>query len=96
MTSYARPWRLWSTRLYPARVARQLDAIIAVGGRPLMIVSDNGTELTSLAMARIDRYLLSRLPFLYSPIFQASCGRHRIIGVKAVKLTDIADDRFET
>lgn len=35
-----------------ARVARELDAIIAVLGRPLMIVSDDGTELTSLAILR--------------------------------------------
>ena len=41
------------TSLSGARVARELDAIIAVrGGPPLMIVSDNGTELTSLAILR--------------------------------------------
>ncbi len=40
------------TSLSGARVARELDAIIAVRGRPLMIVSDNGTELTSLALLR--------------------------------------------
>ena len=34
------------------RVARELDAIIAVRGRPASIVSDNGTELTSLAILR--------------------------------------------
>jgi putative transposase len=31
-------------------VARELDAIIAERGRPDMIVSDNGTELTSNAI----------------------------------------------
>ena len=31
------------TSLSGARVARELEAIIAVCGRPLMIVSDNGT-----------------------------------------------------
>ena len=40
------------TSLSGARVARELDAIIAARGRPLMIVSDNGTELTSLAILR--------------------------------------------
>jgi putative transposase len=41
------------TSLSGARVARELDAIIAISGRPpLMIVSDNGTELTSLALLR--------------------------------------------
>ena len=39
------------TSLSSARVAREL-AIIAVRGKPLMIVSDNGTELTSLAILR--------------------------------------------
>jgi putative transposase len=40
------------TSLSGARVARELDAIIAGRGMPLMIVSDNGTELTSLAILR--------------------------------------------
>ena len=38
------------TSLSGARVARELDAIIARRGRPLLCVSDNGTELTSTAM----------------------------------------------
>ncbi len=33
-----------------ARVARELDAIIAVRGRPKTCVFDNGTELTSMAI----------------------------------------------
>jgi putative transposase len=40
------------TSLPGLRVARELDAVIAIRGRPLMIVSDNGTELTSIAMLR--------------------------------------------
>ena len=43
------------TSLSGLRVARELDAIIAVRGRPLMIVSDNGTELTSMAILRWSR-----------------------------------------
>ena len=35
------------TSLSGARVVRELDAIIARRGRPLLCVSDNGTELTS-------------------------------------------------
>jgi len=31
---------------------RELDAIIAVRGRPAMCVSDNGTQLTSRAILR--------------------------------------------
>lgn len=40
------------TSLSGARVARELDAIIAVRGRPDRIVSDNGTELTSMAILK--------------------------------------------
>jgi len=40
------------TSLSGARVARELDAIIAVRGKPLMTVSDNGTELTSMAILK--------------------------------------------
>ena len=38
------------TSLSGKRVARELDAIIAIRGRPSMIVSHNGTEFTSTAM----------------------------------------------
>ena len=34
------------------RVVRELDTVIAIRGRPAMIVSDNGTEFTSIAMLR--------------------------------------------
>jgi transposase InsO family protein len=40
------------TSLSGLRVARELDAIIAPRGRPAMCVSDNGTELTSMAILR--------------------------------------------
>ena len=40
------------TSLSGLRVARELDGIIAARGRPAMIVSDNGTELTSMAILR--------------------------------------------
>ena len=38
------------TSLSGVRVGRELDAIITVRGRPRSIVSDNGTELTSMAI----------------------------------------------
>ena len=38
------------TSLSGMRVARELDAIARARGRPLMVVSDNGTELTSRAI----------------------------------------------
>jgi putative transposase len=40
------------TSLSGARVARELDAVIARRGKPLTVVSDNGTELTSTAILR--------------------------------------------
>jgi putative transposase len=40
------------TSISGRRVARELDAIIATRTKPLMIVSDNGTELTSHAILR--------------------------------------------
>ncbi len=40
------------TSLPGLRVVRELDAVIAVRGRPAMCVSDNGTEFTSMAVLR--------------------------------------------
>ena len=40
------------TSLSGMRVGRELDLIIAIRGRPTGIVSDNGTELTSMAILR--------------------------------------------
>jgi putative transposase len=40
------------TSLSGGRVARELDAIVATRGTPATIVSDHGTELTSMAMLR--------------------------------------------
>jgi putative transposase len=40
------------TSLSGARVARELDAVIARRARPLSVVSDNGTELTSMAILK--------------------------------------------
>lgn len=40
------------TSLPGLRVVRELDGLIAIRGRPTMIVSDNGTELTSMAILR--------------------------------------------
>lgn len=43
---------LVDTSLSGVRVARELDRLVALRGRPAMIVSDNGTEFTSHAMLR--------------------------------------------
>ncbi len=40
------------TSLPGARVARDLDSLTAVRGKPLTVVSDNGTELTSTSILR--------------------------------------------
>ncbi|WP_376967642.1 IS3 family transposase [Azospirillum sp. A26] len=40
------------TSLSGARVARELDTLIARRAKPLLVVSDNGTELTSMAILR--------------------------------------------
>ena len=40
------------TSLSGARVARELDMIAAIRGKPLAVVSDNGTELTSASILR--------------------------------------------
>jgi putative transposase len=40
------------TSLSGARVARELTALLGERGKPLLIVSDNGTELTSAAILR--------------------------------------------
>ncbi len=40
------------TSLSGARVARELDAVIGRRGTPLTVVSDNGTELTSMAILK--------------------------------------------
>ena len=40
------------TSLPGLRVVREFDTVIVIRGRPAMIVSDNGTEFTSIAMLR--------------------------------------------
>jgi len=50
-TSHANAWRsITDTSLSGVRVARELDAVIARRGKPHVVVSDNGTELTSTAI----------------------------------------------
>jgi putative transposase len=45
------------TLLSGVRVGRELDRIIARRGKPAMIVSDNGTELTSHTILRWQKEL---------------------------------------
>jgi putative transposase len=44
------------TSLSGARVGRELDAVIARRGCPAMTVSDNGTELTRIAILRLSQF----------------------------------------
>lgn len=44
--------RVADTSLSGLRVTRELDCLIAVRGKPVTIVSDNGTELTSMAVLK--------------------------------------------
>jgi putative transposase len=44
------------TSLSGTRVARELDTVIRQRGRPDIIISDNGTELTSHAILRWTQY----------------------------------------
>jgi putative transposase len=48
------------TSLSSHRVVRELDALVHRRGKPLVIVSDNGTELTSLAAGHRRRVALHR------------------------------------
>jgi putative transposase len=46
------PGLVADTSLSGARVARELTALLGGRGKPLLVVSDNGTELTSVAILR--------------------------------------------
>lgn len=46
------PGLVADTSLSGLRVGRELDAIIARRGKPVVCISDNGTELTSMAILR--------------------------------------------
>ncbi|MBA4192835.1 MAG: hypothetical protein C0467_33140 [Planctomycetaceae bacterium] len=72
-----RPMTLPSGRGYWSgeRIARELDAVIAVRIRPALIVSDNGTEFTSTAMPGLatgDGYRLA--PSIAPPWLAAKAG----------------------
>ena len=59
------------------RVGRELDAVIARRGCPTMIVSDNGTELTSMAILRWSQ--LTRIEWYYiAPGKPAECLRGKL------------------
>jgi putative transposase len=46
------------TSLPGLRVVRELDGLVVMRGRPAMCVSDNGTELTSMAILRWSQEML--------------------------------------
>jgi putative transposase len=60
------------------RVARELDGIVERRGTPCMVVSDNGTELTSHAMTRLAAGPRRRMALHHS--WQADAERlHRVV-----------------
>jgi putative transposase len=63
------------TSLSGARVARALDALVAIRGQPAIIVSDNGTELTSRAI--LDRANRTRVEWHCIAPRQAAAERFR-------------------
>jgi putative transposase len=63
------------TSLSGVRVARELDAIITVRGKPMTCVSDNGTELTSMAILAWSKGTGGRLAL--HPAGQAATERVR-------------------
>lgn len=67
------------TSLSGARVARELDALMTRRGRPLMVVSDNGTELTSTAILGWAQDHCMQWHYIApgKPMQNASGGQHR-------------------
>jgi putative transposase len=61
------------TSLSGARVARELDALIARRGRPKSCVSDNGTELTSKGNPELDGHERCRLALHRTGQASAEC-----------------------
>src|SRR5437588_7906751 len=81
------------TSLSGKRVARELDLLIAWRGRPRMIVSDNGTELTSNAIltwtadAKVERHYIAPAKPVQNPVLESSTGRLRDEFLKQTPVT---------
>jgi putative transposase len=89
------------TSLSGARVARELDAVIAQCGRPLSLVSDNGTEFTSMAIlkwsqdAGIDWHYIAPGKPTQNAFIESFNGRLRDELLNEVLFTSLAHARAE-
>ncbi len=82
------------------RVARELDALITMRGRPSMIVSDNGTELTSRAIlewtnkARLEWHYIAPGKPTRNAFVESSNGRFRDECLNEEVFASLAEARF--
>jgi putative transposase len=89
------------TSLSGIRVARELDYIIAQRGRPLAIVSDNGTELTSMAIlnwtqqTRVEWHYIAPGKPTQNAFIESFNGRLRDELLNETIFTTLAQARFE-
>jgi putative transposase len=88
------------TSLSGLRVARELDAIIALRKRPAMIVSDNGPELTSLAVlkwqqqTRVDWHYIDYGKPQQNPFAESFNGRLRDEFLNETVFSSLAEVRI--
>ena len=89
------------TSLSGVRVARELDLVIASRGRPLTLVSDNGTELTSMAIlrwsqgARVDWHYIAPGKPTQNAFIESFNGRLRDELLNETLFTSLAQARAE-
>lgn len=89
------------TSISGIRVARELDAVIARRGKPLSVVSDNGTELTSMAILKwsqetaIDWHYIAPGKPTQNAFIESFNGRLRDELLNEVLFTSLAHARAE-
>ena len=89
------------TSISGARVARELTAIIGQRGKPLIIVSDNGTELTSMAILkwskerRVEWHYTARGKPTQNAFVESFNGKLRDECLNETLFTSLAHDRAE-
>jgi putative transposase len=89
------------TSLSGSRVARELDAIIARRGRPITVVSDNGTEFTSTAIlswcqrTAIDWHYIAPGKPMQNGFIESFNGRFRDEFLNEVLFSTLSDARSQ-
>ena len=87
------------TSLSGIRVVRELDALIAIRGRPEIIVSDNGTEFTSMAIlswsqtAQIDWHYIAPGKPMQNRFVESFNGRLRDECLNEILFSSLTDAR---